>query len=246
LDNVNNISGADKLTGYGARTLQGGLDPSGALSRLLSGTPDNPYLDAQANAITGMMTRNMNENVMPGIRSGAISAGQYGGSRQGIAEGLAASRLNQDLAPALTGLYGGAYENAQQRMAGTASGLNEQAANMAAQNAANTLNTQQFNANLGLQRNAQEMQNAAQRADLASQGSQLASGGVQGQQTQYANMQALLGLEDEYDWNQLSKYAGMIYPGAGMGGTQTQSGGGNTGADIMGMVTGLGGMAMMA
>lgn len=139
-----------------ARQGQGPLDPTKSLSNLLSGRPDNPYLDQQAAAITGQMTRNLNENVMPGIRSEALASGQYGGSRQGIAEGLAASRMNQDLAPALTNLYGGAYENAQQRMFGTANGLNDQAFNNAQmnanrqfganqQNVANNLNSQQFN-----------------------------------------------------------------------------------------------------
>ncbi len=335
VDRVANTAGVGPLTGYNSRLLQGGLDPTNALSSLLGGTPNNPYLDRQANAITGMMTRNLNENVMPDIRSGAIAAGQYGGSRQGIAEGLAASRMNQDLAPALANLYGGAYENAQQRMAGAATGINEQAANFASQNAANTignqqfntdigfqnrgndlrtqeynagigfqnrgndlrtqeynanlglqnrandlntqqfnadigfrnnandlntqqfnanlglqnrandLNTQQFNSNLGLQNNQQEMARSAQSMQNVLDGAQLTSGGIQGQQTQYANMQALLGLPADYDWNNLSNYAGMIYPGAGMGGTQTQRGGGNIGADIMGMATGLGGMAMM-
>jgi hypothetical protein len=241
-----NVNRPTSLDVNRARAAQGALDPTNALSGILQGQPSNPYLDQQAAAITNNLTRNMNENVMPGIRSGAISAGQYGGSRQGIAEGLAASRLNQDLAPALSGLYGNAYEAAQGRQANAASQLNDQAFNTGTFNIGNEMNTDQFNANLGLQNNAQGIQDAQQRADLAMQGSQMASGGVQGQQTQYANMQALLGLPDDYDWNNLSKYAGMIYPGAGMGGTQTQSGGGNTGADIMGMVTGLGGMAMMA
>lgn len=299
VDRVADTAGVGPLTGYNSRLLQGGLDPTNALSSLLGGTPNNPYLDRQADAITGMMTRNLNENVMPDIRSGAIAAGQYGGSRQGIAEGLAASRMNQDLAPALANLYGGAYENAQQRMAGTATGINEQAANFASQNAANTignqqfntgigfqnrdndlrtqeyntdvgfrnnandlntqqfnanlglqnrandLNTQQFNSNLGLQNNQQEMDRSAQSMQNVLDGAQLTSGGIQGQQTQYANMQALLGLPADFDWNNLSNYAGMIYPGAGMGGTQTQRGGGNVGADIMGLATGLGGMAMM-
>lgn len=137
----------------GARRDQGALDPSGSLSKLLSGRPDNPYLDQQANAITANLTRNMQENVMPGIRSEALASGQYGGSRQGIAEGLAASRLNQDLAPALTSLYGGAYENAQQRMFGTAGALNDQAFQNSVFNTNQRANTNQFNASNALQNN---------------------------------------------------------------------------------------------
>src|SRR5574343_1806986 len=44
----------------------------------------NPYLGAQANAITQQATQNLQNNIMPGINSGAVAAGGYGGSRQGI------------------------------------------------------------------------------------------------------------------------------------------------------------------
>ncbi len=141
-----------------ARRSQGVLDPTRSLSQLLSGNVQNPYLQQQANAITSNLTRNLNENVMPGIRSESLASGQYGGSRQGIAEGLAASRLNQDLAPALTNMFGGAFENAQQRMFGAATGLNDQAAANATNNANRQLTADQFNANLGLENNSQLMQ----------------------------------------------------------------------------------------
>lgn len=164
---------ANKVNASSARLSQGALNPSNALSQLLSGSVNTKYLDPIAQSITNQITRNTTENVLPQIRSGAIGAGQYGGSRQGIAEGLAMSRLNQDLSTGLAPLYGTAFENAQNRMLGTANQLNDQAVGLAvgnadrslnaqnidagydfnsqAQNISNLMNTNQFNANLSLQ-----------------------------------------------------------------------------------------------
>jgi hypothetical protein len=174
---VANISSQD-VNLQGARQGQGQLDPTTSLSNLLTGNVTNPYLQQQANAMTASLTRNLNENVMPGIRSEALASGQYGGTRQGLAEGLAASRLNQDLAPALTNMFGGAFENAQQRMYGAASGLNEQAGQNATNNVNRQLDTSQFNANLGLQNNQQAM--AQNQANLANRmkGIDIAQGGL--------------------------------------------------------------------
>jgi hypothetical protein len=82
----------------------------------------NPYLQDQADAITGQATRNLQNNIMPGINAGAMAAGGFGGSRQGIAQGLAIGQTNQGLTSALAGMYGSAYQNdqnlaAQQAMA---------------------------------------------------------------------------------------------------------------------------------
>lgn len=202
-----------------ARASQGVLDPTNAMQSLLSGQVNNPYLDQQSQAMIGSLTRNMNENVMPGLRSEALASGQYGGSRQGIAEGLATSRLNQDLAPALTNLYGTANENAQNRMMGTASQLNDQA-----------YNTAFGNANLGLQNNAQQMQQNTQNLQNRLQGVNLANnslnmlGGLNSMQdnnfAQYMNAQQQ---PQNIDWNNLNNYANVISSGAGMGGTQSQT-----------------------
>jgi hypothetical protein len=192
---VANIN-AENVNLQGARQGQGALDPTKSLSNLLTGNVTNPYLQQQANAMTSNLTRNLNENVMPGIRSEALASGQYGGTRQGLAEGLAASRLNQDLAPALTNMFGGAFENAQQRMYGAASGLNEQAGQNATNNANRQLDTSQFNANLGLQNNQQAM--AQNQANLANRmkGLDIAQGGLgllTGGQTLRSNEQNILG-----------------------------------------------------
>jgi hypothetical protein len=92
----------------------------------------NPFIEQQQKAITDLATRNLKENVLPGIGSQAGYAGGYGGSRQGVAEALAMSRLNTDLAPALTGLASNAWESGQNRALNSAQsagsyGLNNQA-----------------------------------------------------------------------------------------------------------------------
>lgn len=260
---ITGVSRVDKITGpqsimamltnpVSARADQGGLDPSSALGKLLSGGVSNPYLDQQASAITGQLTRNMQENVMPGIRSGAMAAGQYGGSRQGIAEGLAASRLNQDLAPALSQLYGNAYENAQQRMYGTAQSLNEQAvsnaqqnanrdfsgqtanagnqlqtqqfnANLGLQNNAQALDTQKFNANLGLQNNEQAMQSSQQKVGNRMQGLSALTAGNSLGDANYQQYMNLLNAPNDFNWQNLGRYASIIQPGSGIGGSSSST-----------------------
>lgn len=82
----------------------------------------NPWIKDQQNAITNQVTRNFKENVVPAIGGSAVQAGGYGGSRQGIAEGLAASRMNQDLAPALSTLASDAWNSSQNRALAGAQG----------------------------------------------------------------------------------------------------------------------------
>lgn len=135
----------------GARQSQGSLDPTSALQQLQSGQINNAVLDPQAQVITNNLIRNYTESVLPQIRSQALALGQYGGTKGQIAEGLAASRFNQDVATAITPLYGQAFENAQNRMMGTAHALNEQGANNATQNADRTFASDVGNANRTLQ-----------------------------------------------------------------------------------------------
>jgi len=257
-----------------ARASQGVLDPTKSLFKLLSGQPDNPYLDKQAGAITDQLTQNMMGNVLPGIRSDAIVSGQYGGSRQGLAESKAISNLNRDIAPALTNLYGGAYENAQNRMTNTANALNDQGfinstanadrmfgANMA--NVTNKMNTDQFNANLGLNNNAQEMaqnttnlNNRLQGANLGTTGFNLMSGsrdslmnllneGSGAQDNTFANYMSALGLPQDMNWQNLNNYANLIYQGSSLGGTSkgTQTSTPGLIPSILRTAAGVGGLA---
>lgn len=207
-----NFGAVPDVNAVNARSGQGLLDPTSAMQQQLSGTPNNPYLDQQAQAITGQATRNFNENILPQIRSGATAAGQYGSSRQGIAEGLAASRLQQDLAPAITNLYGGAYENAQQRQYGTANNLNNQA-----------LQNAQFNANLGLQNNSQQMAQASQNLQNRVTGANLITGGMSGLNQSYESSNAAYDALQSAPWNNLSRLQSVLQPLAGLGNTTNQN-----------------------
>jgi hypothetical protein len=324
-----------------ARAGQGAVDPTQALSSLLSGKVNNPYLQQQANAITGDITRNLQENILPGMRDAAVASGQYGGSRQGILESKALSNVSRDTAGALSNLFGSANENAQNRMQSTAGQLNDQAGSLAvnnagrtdaanqfnignqmttdrfnvgnnldtqkfnagnlmdqqkfnssqmqnaeSQNIANMLqnqqfnvqnannnlnrhldtnkfntqtqigqnqfnannalqagqfnagqqnNTNQFNANLGMQNNAQQQnfgqQNLQNRTNALGLFGQ--TGGLQDQNFQ--SMFNALGAKDKYNQANLNNYAGLIQPGANMGGSQSQSGpSGNMASNIFG------------
>jgi len=230
-----------------ARASQGVLDPTQSLQRMLSGQPDNPYLQQQIDAMSSNMARNLNENVMPGLRSEALASGQYGGSRQGIAEGLAMSRMNQDLAPAITNLLGGSYENAQNRMFGTATQLNDQAFQNANMNADRNMNTQQFNANLGLQNNQQEMQRQNQRLNAHQTGLDMLNQGLNMQDTQFQNYIQNQLLPNQLNWNNLNQYGNVAVTGAGLG---NQSTGKNTQSPgivpaIMGTAAGIGGVGRL-
>ena len=171
----------------------GALDPTAAYQSQLSGQV-NPYVDQMAQSITNQVNRNTLENVMPSIRSGAQAAGQYGSSRQGIAEGLAASRAQQDLGSSLSNLYGSAYENAQGRQASAANQLGSMGVNNAQNN--NTQRLAQFNTGANLWNQGNNTQNTA----------------VQ-------NALGIANYPNQYQWDQLKNYSGIVNPMAGMGGT---------------------------
>ena len=193
---VGNLSLAG-INPVAARAAQGALDPTASLARLLSGSVDNPYLNAQAQAITNQVNSNLMNTLLPQIRGGATAAGQYGGSRQGIAESGAISGTQRQLSDALANLYGGAYENAQQRMMGTALPLNQQAVDIAGQNVQNQLAQARFNA-------------AAQQQNLANQ--------LQGLQTIYGGITAPY----SFQTSALQNYANILNPATGYS-TQTQT-----------------------
>lgn len=239
------IHKVDEVNMPDARSDQGELDPTVAMQQMLSGIPNNPWLDNQASSITNQLTRNVLENAMPNIRGEAISAGQYGGSRQGMAEGLALSRMNQDLAPALTNLYGSAYENAQQRMYGTANALNQQSADIG-----------QLNANLGLQNNNQEMQRMQQSLNSRTQGLGLLGSGMDMQDSMVDQYMNSIMRPSQYEWGNLGNYAGSVLAPAGyytVSKTKStpslanQIGQGiQLGGQVLGAASGLGGLAMGA
>lgn len=236
ISGVGAIAGPGQINAQAARGLQGGLDPSAALQKLLSGTPDNPYIAQQAQALTGLSNQNLAQNVMPNIRSGAMLSGQYGGSRQGIAEGVAAGNAQTGLNSNIADMYSNAYQQAQNNMMGTANALNSQSGEMAAQNAANTINTQQFNAGLGLQNNAQTMAQAGQNMGFRQAGAGMVGAGTGAQSNAFGNLQNIYGQPNAYNQQNLQNYADIINGNASLGGTasSTQTGGGNPMAGLLG------------
>lgn len=235
-----------------ARATQGSIDPTSALADLLTGQVNQQYLDPVAETIRANVTRNALENILPAIRSQALGAGQYGSSRQGVAEGLAASRLNQDLATAIAPMYAQAFENAQNRKTGVATDLNRQASEIAEMNAGRDLTAQQFNANMGFQQNQLEAAIAQANAERALGAGQFnANLTLQENQQGMANQQAILqnrlkasdlygqamNFQDigydqyqqllrepqTYAQERLGQYASIITPGAGLGGSSTQT-----------------------
>ena len=114
-----------------------------AMSQILSGTPNNPYLQQMSQDNADLATQNFQRNVLPSIQSGAALAGGYGGSRQGIAEGVAMSDLNNQILQANNQLFGNAYEQAAQRQAAMTGQLSGQSLQASLANASNQLASQQ-------------------------------------------------------------------------------------------------------
>lgn len=158
------------------RSDQGTLDPTKALSNLLNGSVDNPYLKAMNQTNIDQATQGYNaqiqklmQTVMPSINNDAFASGQYGGSRQGIAQGLAlqqqeinAANNQQNALNSGNTLYGNAYEAAQNRMATAAGDLNNQGAQNQQFNATNQNQNSQFNAGLTQQANLANASNNLQ------------------------------------------------------------------------------------
>ncbi len=80
---------------------------------------NNPYLRSATDAMTGQMTRNLNENILPGVRSGAIqSGGMYSGgaTKAGQAEAGAIGKTNQALSDTIADQYFRTYQQNQGQM----------------------------------------------------------------------------------------------------------------------------------
>lgn len=221
-------------TPVSARAAQGELDPTAALKGFLEGNDANPWAAAQGEAITDLLTRNLLETVAPQIRHQAIADGQYGGSRGDLALGTALSRLDTDIAPALAQLAGTAWENEQARKYDVATGLNQQAGQFAqadadrklradTTNAGNLLDVQKFNTGTTLANNAQAMQAAAQAVANRGAGLGFASGAADLQDQTYADLLNALDLPQDFDWDQLARYASIIQPAAGLFPTITRN-----------------------
>lgn len=165
----------------------------------------NPYLNAQATAVTNQVTNNLQRNILPGINSGAVAAGGYGGSRQGIAQANAIGQTNEGLSGALANMRGNAYQFDQQNQTTRDLGFG----GLATQNRSLDQSGLQLGANLYNQGNA----------GYLGQGQGIYNvGNTQQQAPWYATQQALQGMS----------------PFSGLGGTTTSQQGMNPIANGLG------------
>ena len=201
----------------------GAADPTGSLTRLLSGQADTSALNNYMDSAFGRMTDNFQRSVMPSLRSGARLSGQYGSSRQGVAEGLATDALTDSMGDMAANMYNNAFNTAQQNMYGTANNLSGLALSNAQANANRDLLAQQVNANIALQNNAQAMQLANQRLGNVTQGVNLLGAGLNFDNSAYQNALAAMQAPSQFDWQNMNNYANIISAGAGMGGTSSGS-----------------------
>jgi uncharacterized membrane protein YebE (DUF533 family) len=175
----------------------------------------NPYLGAQANAITQQANQNLQLNQLPSIASGAVAAGGFGGSRQGVAEGVATGLTNQGLTNSLANLYGTQYQNDQQNQ-------------IARQQVANNYNLGL--GQLGVTSQGQGYNFYTQNRQLDQSGAQLGANlynqGIQGSLGQGQGIYNLGSTQQAAPWTATNN-AGNIYSqfsGLGGGQTQTQNG----------------------
>ncbi len=250
----------------------GPVDPTGSLQQLMSGQVAPGMMGSignEANAMYGQATQNLMQQVMPQLNEQAIGAGGYGGSRQGIAQGLALSNMQQNLAPQIAGLYNQANQTAQGLQGQTANnmaGLGTSASNLNAslgtnvnelnasnqlqantQNAQNALAAQQFNANLGLQNNAQGLQ--ANQLGVANRlaGTQMGSNAFNLANTGMQTGMTLTQAPNQYNWQNLGNYNSVINGTAGLGGSQTSPYFQNTAANLGSLgLTGMLGYSLLA
>jgi hypothetical protein len=158
----------------------------------------------------------------------------YGTSNNMANLGLSNSQANANRD--LTGQTTNAGNNLQAGMTNAANQLNTQQfnANLGLQNNAQAMQNNQFNAgalnsgnqfnaNLGLQNNTQAMQLAQQQLANRTQGLSLLGQGNQLQDQNYQQQMSLLDAPNQYNWNNLNKYASIVTPGAGIGGTSTSN-----------------------
>lgn len=90
-------------------------------------------------------------------------------------------------------------------------------------NAGNAFDQQKFNANLGLQNNTQGAANAAQMLGNRQAAANLLQSGIQMQDQNLQQQMGLLQQPNDYNWNNLNRYASIVQPGSGIGSQSTSS-----------------------
>lgn len=266
--------GSDVMLGYDPSQVSGGLlgtqqglqqQGQDVMGQFLTGRPDYSNVQDLTRAATRPAVRAFQEQTMPSIGHAAVGAGQVGGSRQGVAEGIAARGLQDYIGDTSRELAESERIRAQQRqrnalnLAASQGVRGQQLSQQALSDAARLgLSAEQVRAGQGLGLGQLAMEQQRLSANVAPTMMQfgllpyqnlLQAGGLQRQAAQ----QQLSDLARRYQMLQagprqsLSRYAGLITPGAGLGGTQisTQPGGGFGGA-VQGALGGAAAMAPLA
>jgi len=117
LDPSAGFTGTLPSAGPGSSSVTGSLGGAAAPATQHTGFEwsSNPYISQMGDALSRQYTNTLNEQWLPAIQNNAIASGGLGGSRQGVAQGLAIGRAGEGLSSALANMYGGAYENQQNR-----------------------------------------------------------------------------------------------------------------------------------
>lgn len=201
-------------------------DYNAAMTQILSGKVQNPYLDQMATGIKNTVNDNLQQNILPGIGDSAMASGGYGGTRQGIAQGLAIGQSNKYLSDALSNLYGGQQSQANQLQAQMTGQLSAQDAQKAINDANLALgyfnaNNNFYTANRGLDQSGMQL------------GANLFGNGVSGNLGLGGAQVGIGQQQNQAPWNQLGNYSNTVNQYTGLGGSATQTnsqGGGLTGA----------------
>jgi hypothetical protein len=107
----NNAAGA---YGMGAGAQAGMLPGANSNFAFLSNAAnvaENPYVNAQADAMTRRLNQNFREQLLPSINQGANQVNALGSSRHALAQAQGSERTQEQLARGLADLYGGAYQS---------------------------------------------------------------------------------------------------------------------------------------
>lgn len=132
------------------------------------------------------------------------------------ARDLAAQQFNTQMLADVQGRNAANALNAQQFNANLL-------ADVQGRNVANALNAGQFNSNLGLQTNAQRMANMTQNLQNRTMGANLFAQGNAMQNANFNDTINALQAPQNYNWQNLQRYAGILNPGLEAGKTTTQT-----------------------
>jgi hypothetical protein len=118
LETANTLTGiGNSLTGYSARSgamiddYLGLANEDSVTSNMAAAAKyaDNPYLDAQIDANSRDVTRNLSESILPGIDRSASAGGNINSSRAGVAAGIARRGAEDRIADISAQLRGDAW-----------------------------------------------------------------------------------------------------------------------------------------